>query len=453
MNLDSSTQVPINLTRRFALASLVVISIIALLLGWLLSHMLTERLLNREGSVIQDFIQNLLLTDDSAEFFVDPNDPEFVQRFHKSMAHIESMKEPVRVNAYLPDGTVLWSTDKTLVNRRFTSNSELQEAMRGELVVHSGNARKGIPDKQEHEGLALYGDYYVESYIPIYRSSGVSVVGVMEFYKIPTQLNESIREGVLRLWLACMASAMGLFATLYWIVAHADKVMGEQQIKLNEARALSTAVELTSAVAHNLRNPLASIRVSAEMLQQTDMQPPDAAEHSQDIIQAVDRADRWISELVRVSQAQNLSSEPVSIAALMQESVQEMHSEFQRNQIVISIENWPDLQVLAHRAMLRQIILSIIANAMDAMAQGGQLTLRWQQKQNQAELTFSDTGTGISQEMSQRVFRPFFSTKSGGLGIGLALVKRMVEQWQGTIELQSVLPHGTSVVIRLPLVT
>jgi two-component system, NtrC family, sensor histidine kinase HydH len=452
MNQDTSTEAPINLTRRFGIASFVVISIIAILLGWLLAQMLTERLLNREGSVTQDFIQNLLLTDNSAEYFLEPNNPDYVQRFLKSMAHIESMKEPVRVNAYLPDGTVVWSTDKSLVNRRFKNNSELQEAMRGNLVVHSGNARRGIPDKQEHEGLALYGDYYVESYIPIYRSTGASVVGVMEFYKIPTQLNESIREGVLRLWLACLASATGLFASLYWIVSRADKVMREQQIKLTEARALSTAVELTSAVAHNLRNPLASIRVSAEMLQQTDMQLPDAAEHSHDIMHAVDRADRWISELVRVSQAPNLVSEPVPIAALMHDCVQEMHSEFQRNRIVVAIENWPDLQVVAHRAMLRQIVLSIIANALDAMAQGGQITLLWQQKKAQAELTISDTGTGISQEVSQRVFRPFFSTKSGGLGIGLALVKRMVEQWQGTIELQPVLPHGCSVVIRLPLV-
>jgi two-component system sensor histidine kinase HydH len=375
-----------------------------------------------------------------------------VQRFLKSMAHIEFMKEPVRVNAYQPDGTVIWSTDKTLINRRFTDNEELQEAMRGNLVVHSGNARNGIPDKEEHEGLALYGNYYVESYIPIYQSHGTSIVGAMEFYKVPTQLNASIREGVLRLWLACLASAVGLFVSLYWIVSRADRVLREQQILLTEAQALSTAVELTSAVAHNLRNPLASIRVSAEMLQQTDMQLPDAAEHSHDIMQAVDRADRWISELVRVSQAPNLTSEPVPVAALMRDCVQEMQSEFKRHRIELAMQDWPDLQVVAHRAMLRQIVLSIIANALDAMSQGGQLTLRWQQLQGQAELTLSDTGTGIPQETRHSIFRPFFSTKSGGLGIGLALVKRMVAQWQGTIELLPVLPHGTSVVIRLPLV-
>ncbi len=451
MNQDSATQAPINLTRRFALASFVVISIIALLLGWMLSHMLTQRLLNREGSVIQDFVQNLLLTENSAEYFVDPKNPEFLKRFERSMRHIENMKEPVRVNAYMPDGTVVWSTDKNLENRQFPANDELIEALRGELVIHTGNARNGLPDKEEHEGLALYGNYYVESYIPIYPKGGAGVVGVMEFYKISTELNESIRQGVMRLWLACLACAAGLFATLYWIVAHADKVMRQQQTKLVEAQTLASAVELTSAVAHNLRNPLASIRASAEMLQHTDMQARDTLEHSQDITQAVDRADRWITELVRVSQAPNLTPEPVALQPLVDDCLQEMYSELKQHQVRVVAGAGPSLKVLAHPAMLRQIVLSIIANAIDAMGAGGQLTVGWRREGTLLLLTLSDTGPGISSDVRHRIFRPFFSTKSGGLGIGLALVKRMVEQWQGSIELNPVVPHGTSVELRLPI--
>jgi two-component system, NtrC family, sensor histidine kinase HydH len=299
--------------------------------------------------------------------------------------------------------------------------------------------------------LALYGSYYIESYIPIYLASGGAAVGVMEFYKISTQLNESIRQGVLRLLLACLASALVLFASLYWIVARADHLMRQQHRQLSEAQTLATAVELASAVAHNLRNPLASIRVSAEMQQQNDVQTGDFLEHSQDITQAVDRADRWISELVRVAQAPNLTPEPVPLAALIKDCFEEMQVELTRRNIQVNNENGLDLRVVAHPAMLRQIVLSIIANALDAMAQGGQFTVRWQQVGVQGVLTLSDTGTGISPDISQRVFRPFFSTKSGGLGIGLALVKRMVEQWQGSIMLHPVLPHGTSVEIRLPI--
>jgi two-component system, NtrC family, sensor histidine kinase HydH len=451
MNTDSSVQAPINLTRRFAIASFAVIGVIALLLGWLLSNMLTERLLNREGSVIQDFVQNLLLTDSSAEYFVDPKNPEFLERFERSMKHIENMKEPVRVNAYLPNGTVLWSTDKSLENRQFPTNDELNEALQGMLVVHSGYVKDGRTNKDEHEGLKLHGNYYVESYIPIYPKSGGRVVGVMEFYKISTELNESISAGVMRLWLACLACATGLFASLYWIVSNADKVMRYQQSKLVDAQTLASAVELTSAVAHNLRNPLASIRASAEMLQHTDMQASDGMEHSQDIMQAVDRADRWITELVRISQAPNLTLEPVDLQPLLSECLKEMDSELGLHKVTVVTNAGPPLRVLAHPDMLKQILLSIIANAIDAMASGGQLTVGWRPEGSHALLALSDTGPGIAKEVRHRIFRPFFSTKSGGLGIGLGLVKRMVEQWQGSIQLTPVTPHGTSVELRLPI--
>jgi two-component system, NtrC family, sensor histidine kinase HydH len=441
----------INLRRRFAVASLGVICVIALSLGWLLAHMLTERLLHREGEVTVDFVQNLLRSDDSAQFFVDPNNPDVTQRFLRSMQRIENMREPVRVNAYHPDGTVLWSTDKNLVGRKFTDNEELKEAIQGKLVVHTGNATNGLPAKEEHEGLALYGDYYVESYIPIFSDIGGPVVGAMEFYKIPTQLNESIRHGLVRLFLACLLSALVLFATLYWIVARADKVMHEQQTRLTEAQTLATAVELASAVAHNLRNPLSSIRASAEMLQQADVQTQDTLEHSNDITQAVDRADRWISELVRVSQAPNLLPEPVALAPLVADCLQEMQAELTKHRIKVLTRTSLPLEVVAHPAMMRQIILSIIANAIDAMAKGGEFTVDWHPSGQILVLTLSDNGAGISKDVHHRIFRPFFSTKSGGLGLGLALVKRMVEQWHGSIELKPVVPHGTLVEIRLPM--
>ncbi len=443
-----------SLRRRFAVASLGVIVVIGIGLGWLLSNMLTDRLLKREGAVMDDFIRLILRTEYAEAYFIEPDNPELRLRFLKAMTHVEEITEPVRVNAFRTDGTVLWSTDKTLVGRRFPVNDELEEAMRGQTVVSSGNARFGLPDKEEHEGLALYGSNFVESYVPIRRDSrdrGGEVIGVMEFYKIPLQLNESIREGIVRLWLACLASAIVLFTTLYWIASRADQVMRQQQARLAEAATLATAVELASAVAHNLRNPLASIRVSAEMQQQRDVTPPEAVEHSHDITQAVDRADRWISELVRVAQAPHLMPEPVPVAPLVHGCLHEMQSEFIRCRIALQVAGGPDVSVVAHPAMLRQIILSVIANAVDAMGQGGVMKVRWQQQGQTALLMLSDNGCGVSEDARQRLFRPFFSTKSGGLGIGLALVKRMVEQWQGSVTLTAVAPHGTAVEIRLPV--
>jgi len=445
------TSPPLNLKRRFALSSLGVIAIIALGLGWLMSHTLTQRMLQREGEVSMDFIQNLLVTDQSALYLSSPGDAELKSRFLSSMAHIATMNEPVRANAYQTNGTVIWSTDKTLVGQRYPVNDELDEALAGQLVVHSGRLDSGDPDKGEHIGLARQTSFYVESYIPIFDPQSKRVLGVMELYKVPLQLNAAIKDAQLQLWLACAASALALFLTLYWTVARADRVMRDQQTRLAESQTLATAVELARAVAHNLRNPLASIRISAEMLQADEVESPRQAEHCLDITVAVDRADRWITELVRVSQAPSMESELVWPSPLVRACLEEMAPEMNRRGIRWTVPEEDAPGVLAHTAMLRQILISILANATDVMPDGGEIAVRWSRDAKNLKLQIVDSGPGIEDSVRNALFRPFFSTKSGGLGIGLALVKRMVEQWGGQISLRRAAVKGTCVELTLPL--
>ena len=442
---------PLNLRRRFAISSLGVIALIALSLGWLMSHMLTERMLQREGEVSMDFIQNLLLTDQSAAYFSNPDDAELKTRFLASMAHIASMSEPVRANAYQTNATVIWSTDKDLVGRRYPRNDELDEALDGKLVVHNGRLDENAPIKGEHIGLAQRTSYYVESYIPIFAPQSRQVLGVMEIYKVPVQLNAAIADALLQLWLACAVSAVALFVTLYWTVARADRLLRDQQARLAENQTLATAVELARAVAHNLRNPLASIRVSAEMLQASDASSAECTEHCGDITSSVDRADRWITELVRVSQAPRLQAETVLPSPVIRACLEEMAPEMNRRGIRWTVPEEDAPGILAHTAMLRQIIISILANATDVMPEGGEIAVRWASSAEALKLQITDSGPGIADDVRNALFRPFFSTKSGGLGMGLALVKRMVEQWGGEIVLRRAPVRGTCVELTLPL--
>jgi two-component system, NtrC family, sensor histidine kinase HydH len=112
-------------------------------------------------------------------------------------------------------------------------------------------------------------------------------------------------------------------------------------------------------------------------------------------------------------------------------------------------EEAPAIQ--AHTAMLRQILVSILANAIDVLPQGGSIGVQWTVQSPMLELRITDNGPGMQEEVRKALFRPFFSTKSGGLGIGLALVKRMVEQWGGQITLLPAPVRGTCVELRLPL--
>jgi two-component system sensor histidine kinase HydH len=439
-----------SLRRRFAMTSLAVIVFMALGLGWLLSEMLTDRMLRREGQVSMEFIRNLLVTDGSADFLRNPADPQLQERFLGSMKHLSSMTEPMRANAFGADGRVLWSTDRSLVGRQDSDNSELREALRGDLVVHSGTLGSRN-QKTEHVGLSEQTHFYVESYIPVMAEDAVRVLGVIELYKVPVQLSATIHEAVLQLWVACLGSAVVLFVALNSVVRSADRVMRDQQARLAESQALASAVELAGAVAHNLRNPLASIRIAAEMIDSDGTGRTDQVEQREDIIASVDRADRWITELVRVSHASQLPLGPVAPAPLWHDCVRELQSEMNRQGIGCELQEGGAPEVRGHAAMLRQILLSVLANAVEAMPEGGPLVIGWFQHAGQLHMTVDDSGTGITEEARRALFRPFFSTKSGGLGVGLALARRTLEQWGGTIDLRARDGGGSRVVIALPL--
>jgi two-component system sensor histidine kinase HydH len=240
------------------------------------------------------------------------------------------------------------------------------------------------------------------------------------------------------LWLACAGSAAVLFLALNGVVGRADRVMREQQAKLAESQALASAVELAGAVAHNLRNPLASIRSAAEMMDGASSPgPAEQAEHRDDIIASVDRADRWITELVRVSHAAQLPLESVHTTPLWRDCLEELQPEMNRQHVVWTLQEGEAPPVHAHPAMLRQILLSVLANAIEAMPRGGPLAIGWRVDGERLQMVVDDAGTGISDTARQALFRPFFSTKSGGLGVGLALARRTLSQWQGAIDLQS----------------
>jgi len=159
---------PLNLRRRFALASLGVITVIAISLGWLLSHILHVRMTHREGEVSTEFIRQLLVTDASAGFLQNPLDPALRERFLRSMAQLAEMREPVRIHAYGADGTIIWSTEADRIGIRDAENDERDRALKGELAVESGRTAPPGQDKLEHDGLGPPGTLFVETYVPIH---------------------------------------------------------------------------------------------------------------------------------------------------------------------------------------------------------------------------------------------------------------------------------------------
>lgn len=211
--------------------------------------------------------------------------------------------------------------------------------------------------------------------------------------------------------------------------------------------------ETASAVAHSMRNPLAAIRASAELTLSDDLEG--ARESAVDIMNEADRLDRWARELLQFSGTETTRIERIELNQLITEVLNEHHAALERGAVALHLELCETgLTVEASRPPLSQVLGNLITNAIEAMEGGGTLSVgssRGDAAPPMAILRISDSGRGLAREIQDKLFRPFATTKPNGTGLGLALSKRLVERYHGTLQIESLPGRGVTAIISLPL--
>jgi signal transduction histidine kinase len=439
-----------SLTRWFAALSLVTLVAISAMAAFWLSRFLSEEMLRRDAVLTMEFVRSLVLAEHAVPYFRHPGSAD-QKALEENFRHLARMPDVVRANVYWSNKAVLWSSDPSMVGRQFPDNPELDEALAGELVVHSGKVDADRPRKSEHVHLAERTRYYVESYIPVRDEASGTTVGVVEVYRVPDALFDAIHSGRRIVWTGAVAASLLLYGALFWIVLRADRVMRAQRLRLLEAETLAVVGEMGSAVAHGIRNPLASIRSSAELL--IDSSGQGYAESAGDIIAEVDRLEKWVRELLGYVGPLRPAAAPVDLGAVLAEVLEGFRRELERRGVRGEARVAKDLpHARGDPALLGQVFASLVANALEAMSGGGRLTLRARTARGgrEVEVMVEDTGSGVAPEQMDKVFRPFHTSKARGLGLGLPLARRIIERLGGTIELRSTPGVGTSVEVRLP---
>jgi signal transduction histidine kinase len=423
-------------------------------------------MLTRDAMVTMQFIQNIAQINNPSNYFApqrtrrnhttmdDRSTPEEVKASKAALeeffAHILVMPEVVRANVYNDDKQIIWSSHPYLVGKRFQDNPELSKALAGQLAVKTATVKR--KRKSEHVDFPLGVSRFVENYIPIWNTAGNKVVGVVEVYRVPHALFRSIDKGNRLIWGSAVAGGLFLYGSLFWIVRRAAQVIHRQQALLVESETMAALGEMTSAIAHNLRNPLASIRSSAELLTEEETSSF-IRETAMDIVAAVDRLDQRIRELFAYARPPQHTLRPVQLNALIQETLQQLQPDLNHKGIKLELDLADALPPLQGDAsLLQQACWSFITNAVEAMPHGGTLAITSRPATNlrDIQLSISDTGQGIPKDHVKQAFRPFFTTKPKGLGVGLAFAKRIVERHEGTLEIASEEGRGTTVSIYFP---
>jgi two-component system sensor histidine kinase HydH len=174
---------------------------------------------------------------------------------------------------------------------------------------------------------------------------------------------------------------------------------------------------------------------------------PAAQKNINDIINQVDRMSKWVRELLLSLRPISGESEAVDVVSCMQDVLQSYDQQIRRANIEVAFNPVEVPLVISQRILLAQILNSLMANALEAMTTDGKLKIDVvsEPASGRVHLTVTDNGKGMSRQQEAMVFKPFFTTKQGGLGVGLVLVKRIMERFSGKVSLTSREQEGTRV--------
>ncbi|MCJ7762510.1 ATP-binding protein [Candidatus Bathyarchaeota archaeon] len=224
----------------------------------------------------------------------------------------------------------------------------------------------------------------------------------------------------------------------------------EANAKLLRSERLAAIGELAGMVGHDLRNPLTGIKNAAYYLRVKQSAGfDDTSKKMLEIIDsAITHADKIIGDLQDYAREMRLELANCSPRSILKEALALVRVP---NRVKI-IDNTLDKPVIkADKTKIARVFINIIKNAIDAMPEGGTLQIKSVQTNGNVEISFADTGIGMSEETLGKVFSPLITTKAQGMGFGLAICKRIVDVHQGRITVQSVEGRGSTFTVILPI--
>jgi signal transduction histidine kinase len=228
---------------------------------------------------------------------------------------------------------------------------------------------------------------------------------------------------------------------------------------LMRAEQLAAVGRISAQVAHEVRNPLSSIGLNVELMQdafeRATFESPEDARETRELLAAVtrevDRLTEVTEQYLRMARPPRPSLEPTTVTEVLTSVLDFSREELERAGVEVVRDFTPDTpRALADEGQLRQVFLNLLRNAREAMPDGGRLTIATRAHGHQVEVALQDTGRGMTEAVRSRIFEPFFSTKEDGTGLGLAVCQQILKTHGGSLDCQSEAGRGTTFSVKLP---
>ena len=229
----------------------------------------------------------------------------------------------------------------------------------------------------------------------------------------------------------------------------ADMIL-EIEEQLRRADRLSALGELSAGMAHEIRNPLGAIRGTAEILREDVAKDDPKYEFAEILIREVERLNGVLEDFLRFARPAPIEPGFFQLNLLVREVLDLVRQQASNSHVELNFKAGEIDEIPGQAEQIRQALLNLILNALQAMPDGGRLTVATRLVDNQARIVVADSGQGIAEEDRQRIFNPFVTTRSEGTGLGLAIVASIISDHNGYIRVRDNHPRGSKFIIELP---
>jgi len=216
--------------------------------------------------------------------------------------------------------------------------------------------------------------------------------------------------------------------------------------------------QLAGGLAHEIKNPLSTMKLTLQLLQEDFAQDKSALamrslRKIELLLKEVNHLDEIVQEFLRLSRGHDLKYQRADLRKMIHELVEFMHADAEQRQIALHSQLTGELEVIVDATYIRQALTNLIRNAFEAIEPkgAGEVVVRARQQGEVVVIEVIDTGVGIAPANFERMFRPYFTTKKGGTGMGLPMVRRIVEEHGGQVTFESVEGTGSRFVLLLPV--
>ena len=469
MNLQATEEKvkPFRLVKYFTFTSLIVIFIGTLVLSLFNTHWAKTMQQQKSEDYASLLIENL----NHQVFlqFIIPVALKFGKIQLSDQKQFERMDKVVRstlhsfkvdmVNIYDMENTISYSFDHSVIGKEKSGGKGYEDAILGKStsnLIQSGSWFRILLGIPQDSRLITIAPLRAEQ--PLSRISG-PVLGVVEIAQDLTDDYKAIFDFQIRVITTSSIVMGALFLALLFVVKRGESIIEKralERLKLKEqlsrAEHLSTLGEMVAGISHEIRNPLGIIKSSSELLKKK-MAGYDPSNSIPDIIiEESVRLNNIITDFLNFAKPKNPNLMNCNVEAVLEKNINFLASHIEEEGYTVAKHydnNIPE--ITADSDMLYQAFLNILINAMQAMPEGGKIHVAIQSTDNTVKIFFEDDGEGIPQNLMEKIWDPFFTTKAKGTGLGLGIVKNIIESHNGGIQISARPGAGARVKVELPV--